>query len=281
MSGRVDQTHEVQVIDLGLLERVRPLYPNIRLEREEQGEPFFTEVREIARVLADDGKERLVVGARWIIPLARTDRGGGEILIYEDIEDEIPIVRRGMFTLPIWSFSDIRLIERRWLQFGTDEVLISLVERDSLERFRKHGLGIFYVGLPRGAAERALNVYLEDGLEAFLELAPVRPHRAREVGQLPERISRFDLYPSLLEDSRLPGFKYYNSWEATVLVRLTPEDSSAEPIVLEIGARGLTEGIDVPDVELLLWQTRPDEPPDRPAWHQWQKSPGESRGRRP
>jgi hypothetical protein len=115
-------------------------------------------------------------------------------------------------------------------------------------------------------------------------LAPVRPHREREVGQLPQRISRFDMYPSLVEDSRVPGFKYYNSWEATVLVWLTPDDPSEDAVVLEIGARGLTEGIDVSEVDLLLWETRPDEPPDRPrihAWHPWQERQGESRERRP
>jgi hypothetical protein len=254
-------------IDPELLEKVRPLYPHVLLERvqpgpEESGRPFFSRVQELARVGISDGKERLVVVVGWAIPMAYVDRGGGELLIYADSADESPLVRKSL--LSIGSFSR-GLVHNRWLEFGGGQILLSLADDEALEHFGRQGCGALILGLAREAARQALEVYVIEGREAFVQLAPIRskrePWRTRH---LPERISRFELYPSLVEESRYSFFKYYDSWEATVLVRLTPTETPEQPIVLELGARGLTGGIDVPDVQLLVYETRTEEPQDRP-----------------
>jgi hypothetical protein len=204
-----------------------------------------------------------VVVVAWTIPAARVDHGGGEMLIYEDVEDEFPLLRKSTF-----GTGQPHLINSRWLQFEDDEILLSLADEEALRHFDRQGAGSLILGLSREAASRALAVYLKEGRKAFLELAPIREGRERHISyveNLPDRISRFEFYPSLVEDARYSFFKYYESWEATLLVRLTPAGGADQPVVLDMGARGLTGGIEAHDVELLLWETRTKEPTDRPG----------------
>jgi hypothetical protein len=110
-------------------------------------------------------------------------------------------------------------------------------------------------------------VYLNDGLSAFLKLAPIRARAPSEraVRTLPERASRVEMYPSRVEDFRPAGFRYSSAWEGTILVRVTPADPTQDTVVLEMGAQGRGEGIAIADVELFFADARTEEPTDRPA----------------
>ncbi|MHC4281926.1 MAG: hypothetical protein ACYSWZ_02990 [Planctomycetota bacterium] len=55
-------------IDPVLLEKVRPLYPNIQLKREGKA-AFFSIVREVFRVRIDDATERLIVESRPLLSI--------------------------------------------------------------------------------------------------------------------------------------------------------------------------------------------------------------------
>jgi hypothetical protein len=74
------------------------------------------------------------------------------------------------------------------VRFG-DGPLVSLLEEESLKDFRRVGEGLLY-GLARGAAKAALKVYLNEGLDAFLKLAPIRAGQKHKVGSLPQRALR-------------------------------------------------------------------------------------------
>jgi hypothetical protein len=262
--SRAQESQQAEGIDPGLLQNIRLLYPEVELRRR-GGRPFFSAVQEVARVRLRDNTERRVVWVHLTIPAARVDHGRGELLIFEDAADARPMVRRQMHTLPVMRGSEIHLLENRWLRFGADSPLVCLTDEKSLRHFDEQGLGSLTMGLSVWAARIALDAYLHEGLEAFLERAPIRKHRERNVKSLPDRIRRFEIYPSLVEDMRYSGFKYSDAWEATLLVRLTPADEPRKAVVLEIGARASSAGIDSEDVELLLWETRTDEPTDRPA----------------
>ncbi|MCF8468803.1 MAG: hypothetical protein K9G33_15490, partial [Sneathiella sp.] len=227
----------------GLLEKVVSLYPGLGFQRDGTA-AFISSVREVARVSLDNGEERLAIWVFVIVPAARVDHGWSEFLVFKDATDVQPIVRRQGHTLPIISFSDVHVIRNRWVQFGDDEILLSLADEEALRHFERQGDGSLILGLSREAASRALAVYVKEGREAFLKVAPIREHRERHVKNLPDRISRFELYPSLVKDARYSFFKYYQSWEATVLVRLRPAGGADQPVVLEMGARGLTAGIE-------------------------------------
>ncbi|MHC4642805.1 MAG: hypothetical protein ACYS32_14270 [Planctomycetota bacterium] len=246
-------------IDPVLLEKVRPLYPNIQLKREGTG-AFFSMVREVFRVRIDDAKERLIVETRVIVPAARVDHGWGVFLLFKDTDDPVPIAK--VHSWALGRRSKPRLIENRWVRFG-DGPLVSLLEDESLQDFRRVGEGLLY-GLARGAAKAALKVYLNEGLDAFLKLAPIRAGQKHKVGSLPQRVSRVEIYPSLVEDYRMSGFRYSSPWEGTVLIRVTPADPKQDTVILDMGAKGWAEGITVEDVELII-QERREEPTDRPG----------------
>ncbi len=144
-----------------------------------------------------------------------------------------------------------------------DGPLVSLLEDESLKDFSRAG-GRLLDGLARGAAKEALMVYLNDGLDAFLKLAPFRAGKKRAVGSLPQRVGRVEIYPSLVEDYRTSGFRYSSPWEGTILVRVTSADPTQESVILDMGAKGWAEGITVEDVELII-QERRKEPTDRPG----------------
>jgi len=246
-------------IDPVLLEKVRPLYPNIRLKREGK-DPFFSIVREVLRVRIDDATERLIVEMRVTVPAACVDHAWGAFLLFKDADDPAPIAKVHSWSL---GFRDKpRLVENRWIRFG-DGPLVSLLEDESLQDFSRAGEGLL-IGMARGAAKAALKVYLNEGLDTFLELAPIRAGKKRAVGSMPQRAGRVEIYPSLVEDYRLSGFRYWSPWECTILVRLTPTDPTQDAVILDMGAKGWAEGITVEDVELII-QERRKEPKDRPG----------------
>jgi len=259
-------SEQIAKVDLDpvLLEKIRPLYPKVRLERQ-QGEPSFSSVKEVARVRLGNGTERLVVWVHLVIPAAMVDHGLGDLLIFKDARDALPTVQKSLHSLSVMRASDIHLIKEHWLQFGTGSPLVSLVDEESLKHFGKHGTNGLFQGLSVEAVQSALDVYLKDGREAFLQRVPIAKHQERNVRNLPDRISRVEMYPSLTEDMRPSGFKYSSAWEGTILIRVIPADESEKPIVLEIGTKGWAEGITSDDVELHIWETRTDEPSDRPA----------------
>jgi hypothetical protein len=244
-------------IDPVLLEKVRPLYSNIRLKREGSA-AFFSIVREVFRVRIDDTTERQIVEMRVTVPAALVDHAWGEFLLFKDADDTVPIAKVPTFV----AGRDIRLVENRWVRFGNGP-LVSLLEDESLQDFSRAGQRLLD-GMARSAAKEALKVYLNHGLDAFLELAPIRSGKKRAVGSLPQRISRVEIYPSLVEDYRMSGFRYSSPWEGTVLVRVTPADPTQESVILDMGAKGWAEGITVEDVELII-QERRKEPTDRPG----------------
>jgi len=61
------------------------------------------------------------------------------------------------------------------------------------------------------------------------------------------------------------GFKYSGAWEGTILARLTPAHKPHKRIILEIGTGASSAGITSDQVKLLLWETRQNEPTDRPT----------------
>jgi hypothetical protein len=246
-------------IDPVLLEKVRPLYPNIQLKREGT-DAFFSIVREVFRVRIDDATERLVVEVRVIVPAARVDHGWGVFLLFKDTDDPVPIAKVHSWAV---GFRDKpRLVENRWVRFG-DGPLVSLLEDESLQDFSRAG-GRLLDGMARGAAKAALKVYLNEGLDAFLKLAPIRAGQEHKVGSLPKRAGRVQIYPSLVEDYRTSGFRYSSPWEGTILVRVTPADPTQDAVILDMGAKGWAEGITIEDVELIIQETR-EEPTDRPG----------------
>jgi hypothetical protein len=246
-------------IDPVLLEKVRPLYPNIQLKREGKA-AFFSIVREVFRVRIDDATERLIVEVRVIVPAALVDHAWGAFLLFKDADDAVPIAK--VHSWAVGFHDKPQLVENRWVRFG-DGPLVSLLEEESLKDFRRVGEGLLY-GLARGAAKAALKVYLNEGLDAFLKLAPIRAGQKHKVGSLPQRVSRVEIYPSLVEDYRTSGFRYSSPWEGTILVRVTPADPKQDAVILDMGAKGWAEGITIADVELIL-QERRKEPTDRPG----------------
>jgi len=260
-SDSAERPKQREQVQPALLRKIRPLYPNVQLVRRGAA-PFFSRVKEIARVRLHDGKQRLVVRVGVTVPAGRVDHGWGELLIFRDADDALPMVRTSTFSIPLTHGSKIHLVAQRWLQFGT-ESLVSLVDEKSIKNFGEHGTGILD-GLSVVAVRKALAVYLNKGREAFLESAPLSKHREKHVA-LPDRISRFEIYPSLVEDMRDCGFKYSDAWEGTVLVRLTPARKPQKRIILEIGTGATSAGIISDQVKLLLWETREQEPTDRPA----------------
>ena len=196
-----------------------------------------------------------------IVPCAYTDHRWAEFLLFRDSEDSVPISK-----VSSASGAGFRrkpeLVENRWVRFG-DGPLVSLLEEESLQGFSRTG-GCIMDGLSRGAAMAALNVYLNEGLEAFLKLAPIRAGQRHRVGSLAARVRRVEMYPSLVEDFRRSGFRYWSPWEGTILVRVTPADLTQDAVILDMGAKGWAEGITISDVELVL-QDRCEEPTDRPG----------------
>lgn len=263
--GKVDRSEPIGQarLDPMLIEKIRPLYPEVLVERR-KNESFFSNVQEIARVRLRDGSERLVVWVQVIVP-AMVDHGWGELLIYKDASEAIPMIRKSSHSLSIMHASEIRLIKEHWLQFGAGSPLVSLVNEESLKHFGKHGTNGLFQGLSYQAVQPALDVYMKDGREAFLRKAPIAKHQERSVRNLPDRVSRVEMYPSLPEDMRSAGFKYSSAWEGTILIRVISTDESEKSIILEIGTKGWAEGITSDDVELHIWETRTDEPSDRPA----------------
>lgn len=273
LSGNDDVGREAQssqalrpAIDAAMLEKVRPLFPDIELERGPSGNAYFLSVQEVARVQSEAAEERLVVWVGVIVP-AMVDHGWCQLLIYEDADDPIPVARLpGTYPGVCGAGAcHARLIENRWLQFGPNGCMVSLTDELGIEYLAKRQ-GFDYVseGLTREAAIESLEIYLNHGREAFLDRAPIREHQESRV-HLPDQIAAYELYPSLVEDMRFAGFRYSDSWEAMVLVRLTPSDETQTPVILEMGARASSGGILSEDVELLLWETRTEEPTDRPA----------------
>ncbi len=246
-------------IDPVLLEKVRPLYPNIRLKREGSA-AFFSIVREVFRVRIDDATERQIVEMRVTVPAALVDHAWGAFLLFKDADDPVPIAKVHSWSLG--SRSKPRLVENRWMRFGNGP-LVSLLEDESLQDFNRAG-EVLLLGMARSAAKEALKVYLNDGLDAFLELAPIRAGEKHAVGSLPQRVSRVEIYPSLVEDYRMSGFRYWSPWEGTVLVRVKPADPTQDEVILDMGAKGWAEGITIEDVELII-QERRKEPTDRPG----------------
>jgi len=181
------QSQQSEQVDPVLLKKIRPLYPDIQLKRRGAAS-FFSRVKEVARVRLEGGKERLVVRVGVIVPAARVDHGWGELLIFRDADDALPMVRTSTFSIPLTPGSKIHLVAHRWLQFGTGS-LVSLIDEKSIKHFGEHGTGILY-GLSVAAVQRALAVYLNKGREAFLERAPIRK-RSRKHVTLPDRISHF------------------------------------------------------------------------------------------
>ena len=115
-----ERSEQIAKVDLDpvLLEKIRPLYPEVSLERR-QGKPSFSTVKEVARVRLGDGRERLVVWVHLIIPAARVDHGLGDLLIFKDARDPLPMVRTSLHSLSVMGSSEIHLINERWLQFGS------------------------------------------------------------------------------------------------------------------------------------------------------------------
>lgn len=259
-------------IDPVLLKKVRPIYPDVSIEprttaTQEPRKARFSLVQEVARVSVPNGKEFLVVLVGWTIPAALVEHGGGELLFFADARDDLPLVRKSTF-----GIMPVRPIGQRWLQLGSANILLPFTDREALLHFEKQGDGAPILGLAREAIRSALVVYREEGRDAFLTLVPIRGD-ARQVDRLPDRLSGYELYPSLVPDSRYSFFKYLDSWEATVFARLIPADPTEKHMVVEIGARGLTAGIEPADVELFVWKASGKEPTDRPA-----RSPGGSGG---
>lgn len=179
-------------------------------------------------------------------------------MLFKDADDALPVATISSFV----AGGDIRLVENRWVRFG-EGPLVSLLEDESLHYFSRAGGGLL-AGLSRAAARDILNVYLNEGRDAFMKMAPIRAGRGHRVRSLPDRVSRIELYPSLVEDFRGSGFRYWSPWEGTILVRITPADASQNPVILEMGAKGWAEGITSAEVELVLHETREEEPRDRP-----------------
>jgi hypothetical protein len=196
---------------------------------------------------------------RVTVPAALVHHAWGAFLLFKDADDPVPIA-----TVPTFvAGRDIRLLENRWIRFGNGP-LISLLEDESLQDFSRAGEGLL-IGMARDAAKEALKVYLNDGLDAFLKLAPIRAGCKHKVRSLPQRAGRVEIFPSLINDYRLSGFRYWSPWECTVLVRATPADPTQDAVILDMGAKGWAEGITAEDVELLLQETRDKIPTDRPG----------------
>ena len=271
-------------IDPGLLEKVRPLYPAIqtppaaahaaasgprrtsaaKTDPATASRPRFSAVREALRAPIGADTERLIVEVRWVIPMARTLRGGGEFLLFRDAEDKTPVARLKNYSC---AWDRVRLVGGRWarIEDDVDSPLVSLMEDESLEGFGDYASARMLIPLARLAAKKALRRYLEEGLSAFLDAAPIRSGQQHRLHPLPERAARIEIYPSRVEDLRVSGFRYSSPWEATVLVRVTPEDPEQEAVVLDLGAKGWAEGIEVKEVELVLQDRLDGEPADRPA----------------
>ncbi|UCG48812.1 MAG: hypothetical protein JSU94_03340 [Phycisphaerales bacterium] len=247
-------------VDPLLLKKVRPLYPEIQLERAGTG-AFFSVVREVFRVRVDDATERLLVEVQVIVPCAYTDHRWAEFLLFKDAEDSVPVSKVSSASGAGFGRRP-QLVENRWVRFG-DGPFVSLLEEESLQDFSGTG-GCIMDGLARGAARAALRAYLNEGLEAFLKLAPIRAGQGRAVGSLPARVRRVEMYPSLVEDFRRSGLRYWSPWEGTILVRVTPADPTQDAVILDMGAKGWAEGITIADVELVL-EDRCEEPTDRPG----------------
>ncbi|MEX1230112.1 MAG: hypothetical protein WEB58_07730 [Planctomycetaceae bacterium] len=245
------------------LQKVRPLFPEVGLQRS-GNRPFFAEVIEVVRVPLEDGQTRVVVWVKVIVPAARVDHGWGELMIFAQADDEQPLARRPTHTLPVFRASEISLVAGRWLQFGKRSSLVSLADLEALKHFQEHGLQRVLWGLSVVATERALVIYLNEGREAFLKQVPLAAGQEKPI-QLPPRIRAVHFYHSLAEDMRYAGFKYSDTWEGTILVRLTPADEQSPPVTLEIGTRASSAGIEVEAVEMFLWKTLPTAPTDRPA----------------
>jgi len=123
----------------------------------------------------------------------------------------------------------------------------------------------YLAGLAKPALLRALETYRSRGLEAFREAVSVLPRQEHVVDRLPERVAKIEAYPSLLGEYRHSRFRYSSPWEATLFVRLTPEDTSSAPVILEFGAKGWAEGIVSEDVEIVICRTRDAPPGERPG----------------
>ncbi len=251
----VDRKNKIDPI---LLNKILPLYPNVRLHREGEN-PFFSCVQEIADVRNSNGEKRLVVKVAWTIPGAMVDHGGGDLLIYEDAKDAFPFVKISEMSIPM---GNICLIQNCWLQFD-DGLLVSLEAKESLQYLKEHGLGFQFYNLARGAVEKSLMVYKNEGREAFLKIVAIPRSQESYIKNVPEHISECEIYPSLVEDFRSSGFKYSSPWEATIFVQLTPT-KPGKPIILQVGASGYAEGIDASQVKLLLWDLSENELKDRP-----------------
>ncbi len=259
--GARDSLENRERIDPILLKKVSSLYPRIQLQPAETV-AFFSIVREVFRVPVDDATERLMVEVRWVVP-GLSARGAGAFLLFKDAEDEVPISK--VWTHAVAPGDDVLLVENQWVRFGNGP-LVSLLEDESMRNL-SWAVGNYLAVLARGAASGALNVYLNEGLSAFLKLAPIRARAPSEgaVRPLPGQASQVVMYPSRVEDFRSAGFRYSSAWDGSVLVRVTPADPTQDAVVLEMGAQGRGEGIAITDVELFVVDVRPGKPTDRPA----------------
>ncbi len=245
-----------------LVHKVLPLYPGVRTQRSDTRAPFIADVQQLARLPLADGTERLVLLVHVTVPAARFDHTYAELLIFEDAADQQPFVRDGLHRMR--SLRDLEVIGRHWLKLETHGPFVSLTDIDSLKYLRDRGPGVLIHEMSVAAARQALDIYKTEGRNAFLAAASIAPHRQRHV-KLPDRIRHFDIYPGLVDEQRESRFEYSDAWEGTVLVRLTPARDGSKPIVLEMGARAPYFGIEVEDVEVFVWETRGEEPMDRPG----------------
>lgn len=259
-------------IDAKILERVRSLYPNVG-ESGRIGQPRFSRVEEVARATRDNGKSCSVIIVQISIPAAEVDHGIGDLLIFTDSLDPNPKYRVSLHSLP---FPDkrIEIVGDRWFRFGKSGSLITLVDDRSLRHFAECGLGdILKDEFCLTACRGALNDYLTDGREKFLERAPVKASPECPSAELPNRIQSAMIYPSLNEEFRASGFKYSTAWEATMFAKVIPVDKSEQPVFIEFGVAGEYDGIDQKDVKFFVWRVSAKAPNDRPlADWQWQRS---------
>ena len=252
------QTEHNDKIDPVLLQKIRPLYPNVLLQRTGEN-PFFSSVREIARVRTTNGKQRLVVEVGWTVPAAMVDHGSGDLLIYDDAKDTIPLVKISERSI---GPGNIHLVQNQWLRFG-DGPLVSLLDGKSLEYLEKHGMMTLFYGLSQDAARKALTTYMKQGRESFLKLSTVKERSDLHI-RLPERVTKIEEYPSLNEDFREADFKYSPPWEGIMFFRLTPINPSDHKVILEICVEGASEGITADQVKLVVWNVLAEEPTNRP-----------------
>ena len=264
---RINVVKPTKIDDL-LLEKIRHLYPEA-IEHRQPGKPMYSIVQEIASPKDGNDSGYSIVVVEFIIPSSRVDHGTGELLIFKNVVDGVPIYRRSLHTIPNRS-GNFTVIDDRWLQVGDAGCIVSLTDDDSMRRFAKFGTQPLLNDFCLNSTRKALNSYLENGRATFLEGVPIKKGRNGDDFEFPDRIIEASIYPSMVQDFRSSEFEYSSPWEGTMYARIIPMDASAAPIIIEFGVTGEAEGIDEGDVKAFIWRTVTKEPEDRPAltW-QW------------